>query len=69
MKIHRELGLRGLSRTDLILDADGRLRVLEVNTLPGMTERGLVPLAAKRDGVAFGTLIENLVRSAQLPQA
>ena len=69
LQVHRELGLRGLSRTDLILAEDGRLRVLEVNTLPGMTERGLVPLAAARDGVSFPALIENLVRSARLPLA
>jgi D-alanine-D-alanine ligase len=67
LKVHRELGLRGLSRTDLILTEDGRLRVLEVNTLPGMTARGLVPLAASKDGVSFPALLETLIRSARLP--
>jgi len=67
LKVHAELGLRGLSRTDLILTEDGRLRVLEVNTLPGMTERGLVPLAAACHGLAFPALVEGLVRTARLP--
>lgn len=69
LQIHREFGLHGLSRTDLILAKDGRLRVLEVNTLPGMTERGLVPLAAAVQGISFAALVENLVRTARLPGA
>lgn len=64
LEVHDQLGLRGLSRTDLILTEDGRLRVLEVNTLPGMTERGLVPLAAARHGLPFPALVEKLVRTA-----
>lgn len=64
--VHRLLGLSGLSRTDLILDADGRLHVLEVNTLPGMTERGLVPKAAAAMGISFPALVERLIRTAGL---
>ncbi len=67
LQIHLTLGLRGLSRTDMILTEDGRLRVLEVNTLPGMTERGLVPLAAAVKGWDFPSLVANLVRTARLP--
>jgi len=67
LQVHGTLGLRGLSRTDMILDAGGRLRVLEVNTLPGMTERGLVPLAASVTGIDFAALVANLVRTARLP--
>ncbi|MDA1193847.1 MAG: D-alanine--D-alanine ligase [Planctomycetota bacterium] len=65
LTVHRALGLRGLSRTDLILTADGQLEFLEVNTLPGMTERGLVPLAAAATGIDFATLIARLVRTAR----
>ena len=64
LMVHRLLGLRGLSRTDLRLDPDGRLFVLEVNTLPGMTSRGLLPLAAAHVGIDFPTLISGLVRTA-----
>ncbi len=66
LRVHRALGLRGLSRTDLILDEQGLLPFLEVNTLPGMTERGLVPLAAARDGLDFPGLVARLVRTARL---
>ena len=66
LQVHRLLGLRGLSRTDLMLDAEGRLHFLEVNTLPGMTERGLVPLAASRTGLDFQGLVARLVRTARL---
>lgn len=66
---HRILRLRGLSRTDMIWTGEGALRVLEVNTLPGMTSRGLVPLAASVAGVSFPDLLAGLVRGAHLPAA
>ena len=66
LQVHRLLGLRGLSRTDIIWTRRGDLHVLEVNTLPGMTERGLVPLAARHAGMDFPTLLGNLIRSARL---
>lgn len=66
LHVHRILGLAGLSRTDLILDAEDQLHVLEVNTLPGMTERGLVPRAAQASGITFPVLIERLIRTAGL---
>ena len=66
LEVHRLLGLSGLSRTDLILDdKEGDLYVLEVNTLPGMTDRGLVPRAAAAVGISFPALIEGLIRTAE----
>jgi D-alanine-D-alanine ligase len=44
------LGTAGLCRVDLMLDHDGRPWVLEVNTVPGMTDHSLAPLAARRAG-------------------
>ena len=69
--VHRLLGLRGLSRTDLILTQPRGKRpptpyVLEVNTLPGMTSRGLVPLAAATAGLSFPALLESLLRTARI---
>lgn len=64
LAVHRILGLEGLSRTDLILDEHGVLQVLETNTLPGMTETSLVPLAAREIGMSFPALVENLIRTA-----
>jgi D-alanine-D-alanine ligase len=66
LRIHGILGLRGLSRTDMILDPEGRIHVLEVNTMPGMTSRSLVPRAASAVGIDFRTLVGNLVRTASL---
>ncbi|HVG93480.1 MAG TPA: D-alanine--D-alanine ligase [Planctomycetota bacterium] len=64
LKVHELLGLRGVSRTDMILDGDGRLVVLEVNTMPGMTARSLVPQAAAAAGIDFAGVIERLIRTA-----
>jgi D-alanine-D-alanine ligase len=65
LRVHALLGLRGLSRTDLMLDEEGKLSVLEVNTLPGMTSASLIPRAAAAVGIPFPALLENLVRTAK----
>jgi len=57
---HRALFCRGYSRTDMIL-ADGRVYVLETNTIPGMTANSLLPLAARTAGIAFGRLMDRLI--------
>ncbi len=62
--VHTLLGLKGLSRTDLIWEADRGLEVLEVNTIPGLTPRSLVPRAARALGIEFSALVENLIRTA-----
>jgi D-alanine-D-alanine ligase len=55
---HRALDCRGYSRVDLRLEEDGCAYVLEVNTIPGFTERSLMPLAAREIGVSFPALCE-----------
>ncbi|MEJ3742348.1 D-alanine--D-alanine ligase [Actinomycetes bacterium KLBMP 9797] len=65
---HTALGLRDLSRVDLIVDDSGRPHVLEVNVSPGMTETSLLPLAVQAAGLDFGKLLASLVaRSAHRP--
>lgn len=61
---HNALGLRDLSRVDLIVDADGQPHVLEVNVAPGMTETSLLPLAVQAAGLDFGKLLAALVARA-----
>jgi D-alanine-D-alanine ligase len=61
---HNALGLRDLSRVDLIVDAEGRPHVLEVNVSPGMTETSLLPLAVQAGGLDFGKLLATLVQRA-----
>ena len=53
---HRALGCEVLSRVDLIVDRDGKINVLEVNTLPGMTDLSLFPKAGRTGGIDFATL-------------
>lgn len=59
---HRALGLSGISRTDMLLDENGSLTVLETNTLPGMTGTSLVPQEAACAGLDFTALLEELIR-------
>ncbi|MDA0325057.1 MAG: D-alanine--D-alanine ligase, partial [Verrucomicrobia bacterium] len=53
---HQALGCEVLSRVDLILDAEGKTTVLEVNTLPGMTDLSLLPKAGRTAGIDFASL-------------
>jgi D-alanine-D-alanine ligase len=57
---HRALGLAGYSRGDFMV-RDGVPYLLEMNTLPGMTETSLVPLAARTAGLDFAALIARLI--------
>lgn len=57
------LETRGLVRVDLMLDKFQRPWVLEVNTVPGMTDHSLVPKAAVRAGLTLGELFEQTIRS------
>jgi D-alanine-D-alanine ligase len=61
---HRALGLRDLSRTDLIIDDSGRPWFLEVNVAPGMTETSLLPMAAEAAGYELGALYRDLLARA-----
>ena len=65
-RAHAALGCSGVSRTDLLLTASGRAVCLEVDTLPGLTERSLVPKIAEQCGIAFPELCERILASAAL---
>ena len=58
------LHLRDVTRVDLMVDADGRPWVLEVNVAPGMTETSLLPMAAQAAGMAMTELCDRVIRSA-----
>lgn len=64
VRAHLALGLRDLSRTDLILAADGTPWFLEVNVAPGMTETSLLPMAVTAAGLDLGTLCRDLLLQA-----
>jgi D-alanine-D-alanine ligase len=57
------IGTSGLARVDFILRDDGRYFCLEVNTLPGMTDLSLAPMAAKCEGIDFDLLVQKVIES------
>lgn len=62
-KVFQVIGCRGVGRTDVILDHDNNFWILEINTVPGMTETSLVPKAAKSVGINFEQLCEKILHS------
>ena len=64
VKIHRICGCRDMSRTDMIVGADGSLTVLETNTIPGLTDQSLLPKAAAAAGLSMAELCDRLVQMA-----
>ena len=61
---HRLLGLRDVSRMDAVVDADGRVQILEVNVSPGLTDTSLLPMAVAAEGSDLGVLFAALVERA-----
>lgn len=68
-KVHQLCECRDLSRTDMIVKSDGSLVVLEINTLPGMTDQSLFPKAAATAGIPMSELCNRLVHMAAQRQA
>lgn len=64
VEAHTALGLRHISRTDLILDDAGEAQFLEVNVAPGMTETSLLPQAALAGGHDLPSLYRSIVERA-----
>lgn len=57
----RATGAQGWGRVDLMLNSVGEWQLLEVNTVPGMTETSLVPKAAKAHGLSFSDLVSRIL--------
>ena len=55
------VGCRGWGRVDFMLDGAGNPYVLEVNTVPGMTDHSLVPMAARHAGLSFEQLVMRIL--------
>jgi len=66
LKAFRVLGCSGCARVDLMTDEDGNPFVIDVNTMPGMTETSLVPKAASHAGITFEDLVERILLGASL---
>jgi D-alanine-D-alanine ligase len=58
------VGADGWGRADFMMDGSGRPQLLEVNTVPGMTDHSLVPMAAKAAGINFDELVWRILESS-----
>jgi D-alanine-D-alanine ligase len=66
LKAFRVLGCSGCARVDLVTDESGNAFVIDVNTMPGMTEISLFPQAAHYAGITFEDLVERILLGASL---
>ena len=64
-KVMELAGVRGYGRLDFLIGKDNRPWLLEVNTLPGLTETSLLPKSANYDGISFSHLIKIILEKAQ----
>ncbi len=63
-RTYETLGCEGAARVDFRITPRGRPYVLEINTVPGMTETSLLPMAAAQVGIAYDDLVERILQSA-----
>lgn len=61
------MGAEGWGRVDLFIDRDDRPWIIELNTLPGMTDHSLVPMAAKAAGIEFDELVVRILSQTLEP--
>lgn len=64
VKAFNSAGASGWGRVDLMRDAQGRFWLIEVNTVPGMTNHSLVPMAAQAAGIGFTDLVSNILATS-----
>lgn len=58
------VGVQGWARVDLMIDAAGQPWLIEVNTVPGMTDHSLVPMAAREAGISFDALVWRILETS-----
>jgi D-alanine-D-alanine ligase len=63
-RTYEVLGCEGAARVDFRITPRGRPYVLEINTVPGMTETSLLPMAAAQAGIGYDDLVEQILQSA-----
>jgi D-alanine-D-alanine ligase len=66
VKAHKALGCKGVSRVDFMVSANNIPYILEINTLPGMTNLSDLPAQAKCMGIEYDTLVDILLHSAMV---
>lgn len=65
----RAIGGEGWGRVDAMRDADGSFHLIDVNTVPGMTDHSLVPMAAKARGISFEELCGRILDTSFINRA
>lgn len=58
------IGIQGWARVDVFIDKQGQAQLIEVNTVPGMTDHSLVPMAAKQQGITFDELVWRVLETS-----
>lgn len=58
------IGVRGWARVDAFIDDSGNPQLIEINTVPGMTDHSLVPMAAKQAGIGFDELVWQVLETS-----
>ena len=66
LEAFNQIGCRGWGRVDVMQDEQGRFYLLEVNTVPGMTDHSLVPMAAKAAGRDFPQLVAEILLATEV---
>ena len=60
----RVIGVQGWGRVDVFIDTQGQTQLIEVNTVPGMTDHSLVPMAAQQAGLSFDDLAWRILETS-----
>lgn len=58
------IGIKGWARVDVFIDDAGQYQLIEVNTVPGMTDHSLVPMAARQAGIGFEELVWRILATS-----
>jgi D-alanine-D-alanine ligase len=58
------IGVEGWARVDVFIDQNGQAQLIEINTVPGMTDHSLVPMAAKQAGIDFNELVWRILETS-----
>jgi D-alanine-D-alanine ligase len=58
------IGVKGWARVDVFIDESGQPQLIEINTVPGMTDHSLVPMAAKQAGIRFDELVWQILETS-----
>lgn len=62
LEAHRTTQCRHLSRTDIMIDKDGNLFIIDTNTIPGLTDQSLFPKAAEKAGYSWAPLVDKFTK-------